>query len=80
MHALFVSMSTDIGLRNPHVYLFGEQTAAERFAVTALIEAGVLPENKEKSDSDTLEDFQDELDGSEYFHVYNTTEPCQEGE
>ena len=92
MHALFVSVSTDIGIESPHVYLFDNESAATQFAVTALVEARLLVKNPDgtiySSDrqeafgtwESALEAFQDELGGSEYFHVYNTTEPRQDGE
>ena len=90
MYALFVSLSTDIGLNNLHVYLFDSEAAAITFAVDALVEAGDL--NREPggrissvdredffwtTEEEALDAWQETLGGSEYFHVYDTT-VCQE--
>ena len=88
MHALFVSLSTQLGnLRTPHVYLFDSEVEAEHFAVVALSEAGALavtvlsPGRYKRPLSDgwitaaeVLEEFQDNLGASEYFHVYDVTD------
>ena len=76
-------MSTDVGLESPHVYLFDTTIDATRFAVKALVDAGILaeyPEDYDQVDA-ALVDFQEELGASEYFHVVDTTkEPRHDAE
>ena len=87
MHALFVSLSTNLPtLKSPHVYLFDTQEEAEHFAVNALSEAGMAAitvldsgryqrplSSEELTAEQVLEEFQDGLGSSEYLHVVPTT-------
>jgi len=84
-HALFVSLSTEVGIKNPHVFLFGDEDSALRVAIETLTQAGLIVAEVDGSfrDSDgdllgrdratALESFQDGLGASEYFHVYEAT-------
>ena len=85
-HALFVSLSTEIKIENPHVFLFKDEDSALRFAIDKLIEAGLIERNEDGSiwyadleehlgnnAASALEVYQESLGASEYFHIYETT-------
>ena len=88
MYALFVSLETAMNnLKSPHVYIFDSEEEAEDFAVVSLSEAGLmaisvlssglyaLPLSAEGiTAAEVLDEFQDGLGASEYYHVYDVTD------
>ena len=85
-HALFVSLSTDIGIANPHAFLFEDSFDAQQWAITKLIEGGLVKQHQDgayydandgtffgKDYASALDKFQDFLGASEYFHVFDST-------
>ena len=80
--AVFVSLSSDIGIANPSVFRFTTKDEAEEFVFQKLVELKERAVNPDgsiwsgdrqerfESRSDAIESWQEGLGGSEYFHVY----------
>jgi len=83
--ALVVTVATDIGLEDCHVYLCNSEDAAVKFAVDALVASGELlceggawlshdRQDRWESAEAALEAWQETcLGASEYLHVYDVT-------